>query len=284
MKLHRHARAKTKLSWIPALITLSCLALNGATALAFGTADEFVNTQVLGTIDYQGGFQQDATVEFPQPLAITTFSVEVPAFCREVEVLEATYTGLRGPVRAVPVQGSRNTFSIPAGTPVTALMVTLNGPLNQVCTIPVMTADDPSTDPSNPPPTVPSELDGVYSGTRNVHMEIAQGRVIRHNFIYQSAGVMDPSIVHFTSPFVADPYLNGRWDARAYSDQVLRSPVTTEWMVCRIPLAFRIVATPGAPHIYSISVTGPASVGVDMFNRCFINGSRIDSATIQRMP
>lgn len=283
MNLYRCARAKCKIFSIVASITMSYLAANGTAAQAFVTTEEFVNTQVLGTIDYQGGFKQDARIEFQQPLAITTFSVEIPAFCRGVEILEAAYTGLRSPVRAIPVQGYRNTFSIPAGTPVTALLVTLNGPVDQVCTIPVMTTEDPSDDPSNPP-VEPSELDGVYAGTRNVHMELSQGRVIRHNLIYQAAGVMDPSAVRFTSAFIADPYLHGRWDARAYSDQVLRSPVTTEWMVCRVPLAFKILSTPGAPHLYSISMTGPASVGVDMFNRCFINGSRIDTATIQRMP
>jgi hypothetical protein len=114
-------------------------------------------------------------------------------------------------------------------------------------------------------------------------MDLSQGRVIRHNLIYQLPGVVNPSTIRFASIFVEDSITNGRWNARAYADQVLRSPSTLEWVVCRVPLALQILATPGAPHLYSFSLTGPATIGLDVFNRCFMTGSRIDTATIQRI-
>jgi hypothetical protein len=251
-----------------------------ASGFAFTTSEEYVNTQVLGTVEYQGGFLQDARVNFPQPIAITNFSVEVPAFCSGVEVLEAGYTASRGPVRAAPVAGEKNKFAIPAGTAVASLWVTLNGPASQSCTIPLMSVDDGST-PADP---VAHELDGRYAGTRNVQIELLAGQVVRHNIMLQMAGVPNPSPVRFTTGFAADFYMHGQWESRAFADQVILSPVSNQWVACRVPLSFRMLYTPGNPDLFALSMTSPSYLSVDMFGRCTVAGSRTDTATIQRLP
>lgn len=269
-----------------AMLSALCLVagtptLISAPGFAFTTSAEYVNTQVLGTVEYHGGFLHNATVTLAQPLAITAFSVEVPAFCSGVEVLEAGYTAARGPVRATPVADHKNRFAIPPGTAVTSLWVTLNGPAGQECTVPLMSTDD---GPVPPPQPAPHELDGRYAGTRNVHIELTGGQVSRHNLMLQMPGVANPSPIHFTTGFTADLYLHGQWDSLGFADQVVLSPYTHQWIACRVPLSFRMLATPGNPDLFALSMTGPSHLSIDVMGRCTVAGSRIDTASIRRLP
>ena len=233
---------------------------------------------VYGVVNYTGGFVEKAAVALAAPARMSEFTVQIPAFCTGVEILEAGFTHQRGQTRSSLVTGSTNRFTVPSQVTVTGLWVTLNGPAATACTIPLISGSGPT-----PPPTPTLPIDGNFAGTRGVQMSIAGGIVTRHNLILQNPNNGVASAINFSTGFRADAFNPSNFTAQAWSDVLVVTPLN-QWAACRIPLGFGLTNALNGTEQFTLSMSWPAAVFIDVWGRCGWNGLRADSAIISRLP
>ena len=98
------------------------------------TSDE----TLAGVVQYRGGFLNQSAVEVASAPVVTSIRVAVPDFCTGVQVLEAG-TVTEGQYDKAAATDSAGVFAVNngAGTRISGLRVTLNGPLSAQCDVPV---------------------------------------------------------------------------------------------------------------------------------------------------
>ena len=240
--------------------------------------DSSADKSVYGVVNYAGGFVDKAAVTLAAPARMSEFTVQIPAFCTGVEILEAGFTHQRGQTRASLVTGSTNRFTVPPQAAVIGLWVTLNGPATTTCSIPLISGTGPT-----PPPTPVLPIDGSFVGTRGVQLSIAGGIVTRHNLIIQNPNNGVTSAINFSTGFTADAFNPSNNTAQAWSDVVVVTPLN-QWATCRLPLGFSLTNSLIGSEQFTLSMSWPAAVFVDAWGRCGWNGLRVDSAIITRLP
>ena len=95
---------------------------------------------LLGAIDYQGGFAQHLELNIGQPVELRTFSVKIPSFCGAVDVEEAgtVSEGIFDRAAFSTTRGGQHYYAVAGGHQRTHLIqVTLNGPSNSQCNVPI---------------------------------------------------------------------------------------------------------------------------------------------------
>jgi hypothetical protein len=119
------------------------------TAARGADASEAEST-LLGVIAYDGSFAYRARLDLAAPVDLAAFHVALPSFCGNVEILEAgTITEGIEDLAALSRSGT-NDFLVNDGhgQRVSAVFVTLNGPADARCTIPIFAGEGGDTDPT----------------------------------------------------------------------------------------------------------------------------------------
>lgn len=242
--------------------------------LALSPVDDGLNKQVYGVINYGGGFEERAHVEFQTPVTLRSFSIHIPAFCTGVEVLEAGVLNGRGEVAAIATDGTNTVFNVSVRGPVNGLWVTLNGPDTSSCTIPLI-----SNTGSTPPPA--TAVDGNYGGQRGVLMVIQGGFVTNHNLTLQNnmTGVQSPVV--FTAKFARDSFNPSIYTTLAYSDGVIYGNLG-QAVVCRSNIKVTINPLVADFSQIALSATYPDQVYLDVFGRCAAMANRTDTLIVNR--
>ena len=102
-----------------------------------------VHEELLGVVNYSGGFGRDLPVVLSGRNTldgfVTTIRVAIPEFCKQTEVLDAGTISEGKFDPATPTRNLRNTFIVNGGQGLRAseILVTLNGPFDAQCGIPV---------------------------------------------------------------------------------------------------------------------------------------------------
>ncbi len=97
-----------------------------------------LNEKLIGALSYAGGFVQDLSLKI-NPTFVTRFRVNIPAFCKDVQVLEAHTVTEGVQDKALLVDPNLHIYSVNngAGTRITNIIAALNGPAATNCTIPI---------------------------------------------------------------------------------------------------------------------------------------------------
>ncbi len=93
---------------------------------------------LVGALDYKGGFSEANLLLNPSRY-VTQFRVQVPSYCANVQVLEASTTTEGVQDTATWIDKKNNIFSINggAGMRISNIKVHLNGPAGAACSLPV---------------------------------------------------------------------------------------------------------------------------------------------------
>lgn len=91
---------------------------------------------LVGAIHYTGGFAKKSLSVADTRLA-KKFRVQVPAFCKNIEVLEASVKSQGKSVVVTLIDAQKHIFGIQPGAVIEAIQLTLNAPLEMGCDIPV---------------------------------------------------------------------------------------------------------------------------------------------------
>ena len=101
----------------------------------------FPQESLTGAVLHPGGFVQDLELAVPPSKKVTHFRVAIPSFCPNIDVLDAAVVteGVKEPAQLVDAKS--NTFSVNDGTGsrISKILVSLNGPTDQTCHIPIYT-------------------------------------------------------------------------------------------------------------------------------------------------
>lgn len=128
-----------------------------AIAVLFAAAASHAETRgetLAGVLEYKGGFARDLVVKTAPGEFVKYFRIAVPSFCKGADVLE-TYTSVQGQKdQATMHEKSSLTFAVNGGNGqrIDSILVTLNGPSDAACTVPVYLVDKPGTIGPDPDP------------------------------------------------------------------------------------------------------------------------------------
>lgn len=97
------------------------------------------NETLVGALGYNGGFEKELAIDITPPTTVKKVRIQVPTFCKQTEVLEV-FTVTEGVMdKATLLDKSQNLYSINqgAGSRITKILATLNGPAGSTCELPV---------------------------------------------------------------------------------------------------------------------------------------------------
>ena len=97
--------------------------------------------EYVGMLGYQGGYFHRGVVTWESPAPIDQFEVRIPAYCQGVEVVEAgALDQAQKFISAVGINSNRHLFKFQTPQTLNQIQISLNGPKNQACDIPVYVA------------------------------------------------------------------------------------------------------------------------------------------------
>lgn len=171
----------------------------------------------LGVVRYRGGFiEREPIVLGPTVGALKGFKVDLADFCRAVVIKEAGVVVDHNDIVAKQSPRDKTVYIIdPKDSPnVQAVWITLNGPLDSQCDIPIYSAEPLITDPGTPSSTSGFFIDVA----EQVKLRIEAGKIVYNNL---RAGNTANSLT------VSEPLEKTTQDGYSYSNRgQLTYPVT----------------------------------------------------------
>jgi hypothetical protein len=94
---------------------------------------------LVGVLRYSGGFAEKLRFDLKNPQKVSYFRLQVPTFCKDVDILEAGTISEGEFVEAKATGGDQREFSVNdgAGYYASAISASLNGPESKICNIPI---------------------------------------------------------------------------------------------------------------------------------------------------
>jgi len=94
--------------------------------------------EYVGVFGYQGGYFHRGVVTWDSPAAIEQFEIRIPSYCQGVDIVEAgALDQAQKFVSAVGINATRHLYRFASPQTLNQIQVSLNGPKNQACDIPV---------------------------------------------------------------------------------------------------------------------------------------------------
>ena len=233
------------------------------------------SSTVFGVLKYRGGFAEQLSMEFASPTMVKSFTLRIPNFCRDLEILEAGTAVDNAIDIADQVSNNRSSFVVNhgAGLRVNAVWATLNGPVGVQCDIPVVAGPDVVDPDPNPDPTPSTGVEGLYfdrSDSRS-WIDIKRGGVVATNIglFNNQTGWISPLVL--TTTLFSRPQMN-RYDVYGYADLQVASP--RGHVLCRanvrIEFQFYSGRSGGVAKLYF-----PAGAGIDAAGRCVVSTNEV---------
>ena len=236
------------------------------------------NANVLGVLQYRGGFVNQLKFDFPAPTMVRAFKLAIPTFCRNLEVFSAgTIAG--DSIDAASRGELFQTWLVNGGTgmPVNAIWAQINGPIDTQCDIPVVNAEDELPEQPDQPELPPDDQDGngPFAGVAGLWTDMRNSgswfNISMQGVLTTNVGITN-TVTGTTSPIVitSTQYNQSnplQFDAEGYADlyAVNRFGVGA-WCRSTIRVAMRFYS--GRPGGFA-DLTYPAHVVLDDFGRCF---------------
>ena len=221
---------------------------------------------VLGVLQYRGGFAKDLSVPFAAAIALRGFTVKIPAFCRDVEVIEAGALSDQDSVLVRRSTTNPNTFYVDRtqglDSLITALKVTVNGPLAAGCDIPVLEVE--GSGPVDPIPSNPT--DGSFAAVDGTRVLINRGAIVRHNISIGSPNSNQATAVIFSSSLVNNGFDRDTYQARGYADYPVFGPFGPTY--CRLNISFDFNYRNINQGEMAMRMSHSGSILLDQFGRC----------------
>jgi hypothetical protein len=260
-----------------ALLAVALAAGLSSTSFAYENQLQLTtNSNVLGVLQYRGGFANQLKFELAAPTMVRAFKLAIPTFCRNLEVFSAG-TIDEDSTDAASRGEFFQTWLVNGGTgmPVNAIWAQINGPLDTQCDIPVVNAEDelpqqpdqPDLPPDQSGEPPPAGIAGLWTDIRNsgswfnisVHGELSTNVGITNTVTGTSA----PIVVTHTHFSQSNPL---RFNGEGYADlyAVNRFGVSA-W--CRSTIRLEMHFYSGRPGGFA-DLTYPAHVVLDDYGRC----------------
>jgi hypothetical protein len=256
-----------------ALIAVALAAGLSSTSFAFENQLQLsTNSNVLGVLQYRGGFANQLKFELAAPTMVRAFKLHIPTFCRNLEVFgagtideDSTDAASRGEFF--------QTWLVNGGTgmPVNAIWAQINGPLDTQCDIPVVNAEDELSDDLPPDDSGSGPLAGIAGRWDHTRNSGSWFRLTPQGVLTTNVGIAN-SMTGTTSPIVItrSQYTQSnplRYDAEGYSDvYAVNRFGAGAW--CRSAIRVNMFFYSGRSGAVA-DVSFPAHISLDDFGRCF---------------